>query len=367
LALSALALLTTSVHSASDWKDDADKNTDPTLKVLLPQSFSLPRKGAVDVRGDMTTEVLRVGPFEVQGSSEMEGNNVILTRPFPDATLEVAHFGSFVPTFLNGTEVPRALFYLHHILAYDSISGDFVTGVSNERMNWGPDHLPYPYRQILAPGALVRANGFHMNALTPLTIQFYINYTITYKVHVPTDPEIRVVRSFYWLDNYNVPGGGERNSTMVRSRNNAIPWDMVIVMMNGHLHQGGKRIVAEFQDTSRQPHTLCASYGLYKSDYPCFWDCGAICPYKNDWPAHWSTTTCYMELPVRAGEKVLSFADYDNSCTWRGVMAWWFNFGWGGKTLGMANGEVAKLDDAPKPAAMQMLQEMIDESERRRK
>jgi hypothetical protein len=171
----------------------------------------------------------------------MEGSNVFLTRPAPDQIVEIAHFGSFQPTFEDGSVIPRSVFYLHHILAYDTMSGDFVTGASNERANWGPDHLPYPYRQVLKPGAQVRANGFHMNALTAQSIHFYINYTVTYKVHVPTDPAIRVVRSFYWLDNYNVPGGGERNSTHVRARHNTIPWDMVIVSMNGHLHQGGKR------------------------------------------------------------------------------------------------------------------------------
>jgi hypothetical protein len=271
--------------------------------------------------------------FLLRISKEMEGNNVILTRPFPDETLEIAHFGSFVPTFENGSEVPRWMFYLHHILAYDTTSGDFVCGCSNERTNWGPDHLPYPYRQVLKPGAQVKANGFHMNALTAQSVHFYINYTITYKVHVPTDPPVRVVRSFYWLDNYNVPGGGERNSTHTRSRHNTIPWDMVIVSMNGHLHQGGKRIVAEFENADRKPHTLCASYNLYKDQYPCFWDC-EICPYKSDWLAQWATTTCYMEMPAKAGEAVLSYADYDNSCAWRGVMAWWFNFGWGGVTIG---------------------------------
>lgn len=96
--------------------------------------------------------------------------------------------------------------------------------------------------------------------------------------------------------------------------------------MNGHLHQGGKRLYVQFDDATRAPHEICTTYNLYKSDYPCFWDC-EICPYKNDWPAQWQMTTCYMELAVRRNEKVLSVAEYDNSCSWRGVMAWWFNFG----------------------------------------
>jgi len=290
----------------------------------------------------------------------MEGSNVFLPRPAPDQIVEIAHFGSFQPTFEDGRVIPRSVFYLHHILAYDTITGDFITGASNERANWGPDHLPYPYRQVLKPGAQVRANGFHMNALTAQSIHFYINYTVTYKVHVPTDPAIRVVRSFYWLDNYNVPGGGERNSTHVRARHNTIPWDMVIVSMNGHLHQGGKRIVTEFEADGRDPHTLCIAYNLYKSDYPCFWDCADICPYANDWPAQWGSTTCYMELPARAGERVLSFAEYDNSCKWRGVMAWWFNFGWGGQTMGA--GQMAAPD-----AGKQVVQQMIMEAESRRR
>jgi hypothetical protein len=39
-------------------------------------------------------------------------------------------------------------------------------------------------------------------------------------------------------------------------------------------------------------------------------------------------TTCFMERPVRRGDKIVSTAEYDNSCGWRGVMAWWFNYGW---------------------------------------
>jgi hypothetical protein len=79
--------------------------------------------------------------------------------------------------------------------------------------------------------------------------------------------------------------------------------------------------------------TICTSPTI-----PCFWDCADICPYANDWPAQWGSTTCYMELPARAGERVLSFAEYDNSCKWRGVMAWWFNFGWGGRDDGRRSG-----------------------------
>jgi hypothetical protein len=42
---------------------------DAAMKVLVPQSFDLPRKGAVDPRNEMKTEVLRVGPFDVAGNN----------------------------------------------------------------------------------------------------------------------------------------------------------------------------------------------------------------------------------------------------------------------------------------------------------
>jgi hypothetical protein len=46
-----------------------DEFPDAAMKVLVPQSFDLPRKGAVDPRNEMTTEVLRVGPFVVEGNN----------------------------------------------------------------------------------------------------------------------------------------------------------------------------------------------------------------------------------------------------------------------------------------------------------
>ena len=245
-----------------------------------------------------------------------------------------------MPTFKDGTEIPRDRFYLHHILSYNS-HGQFVAGCSNERANWGPDHLPYPYRLVLEANDVVHANGFHMNHLKGPAIDFFINYTVAYKVHVPSDPPVRVVESFYYMDNFNVPGGQARNSTYTRQRHVAIPKDMIIVSMNGHLHQGGKRLLIQFEEKGRSPHDLCISYNLYHDSFPCAWDCDEICPYKSDWTFQWDTTTCYMELPVRRGEKLISTAEYDNSCSWRGVTAWWFSYGFAGRTIGGGKSEPA--------------------------
>lgn len=297
----------------------------------------MPRKAPVDPHNQLKTAEFKVGPYKVAAKSAMEGKNVFLPRPEPTETIEVAHFGSFVPTFANGTEIPRNEFYLHHILAYDSMSGDFVAGCSDERTNWGPDMLPYPYRLVLKPQASVRANGFHMNSLKDYAIEFYITYKVLYKVHVPTDPEVRVVRSLVYLDNYSTPGGQARNSTHVRKRHNTVPRDMVLVSINGHLHQGGKRLILEFDDKQRvanDGNVIAISYNLYNDNMKCFWDCDIACPYENDWPSQWATTTAYMELPLHAGEKLISTAEYDNSCVWHAVMAWWFGFGWSGEKIG---------------------------------
>jgi hypothetical protein len=94
-----------------------------------------------------------------------------------------------------------------------------------------------------------------MNNLKDKPITFYVTYKVVYKVHVPvsttthtphsqhrqfklkkinksqTAPAIRVVEAFYWMDNFNVPGGGARNSTYTRPRTNTIQKDMVIVSM----------------------------------------------------------------------------------------------------------------------------------------
>ena len=47
----------------------ADEFPDAALKVLVPQTFALPRKGAVDPRTEIKTEVFRVGPIDVAGHS----------------------------------------------------------------------------------------------------------------------------------------------------------------------------------------------------------------------------------------------------------------------------------------------------------
>merc|ERR1711916_65815 len=86
-------------------------------KVLLPQTFHMPRQNPVDPRNELTNAHFRVGPFNVKAHSAMEGHNVFLPRPELAQRIEVAHFGSFVPTYPDGTEIPRNKFYLHHILA----------------------------------------------------------------------------------------------------------------------------------------------------------------------------------------------------------------------------------------------------------
>jgi len=315
-----------------EWPDQLE---DSKTLTLVPAYVNKPRTAPVDPMHEMTVETFRVGPFQLTPGGSFEGVNVVLPRPAVNDMIEVAHFGNFVPVFTNGSTIPRAQFYLHHILAYDQTNGHFVAGCSNERSNWGPDNLPYPYRMMLQPKATVKAQGFHMvNLYNWGTFDFYITYIVMYKVHEPTAPAIRVVESFYWMDNYNVPGGAARNSTHERSRSMAFAKDMIVVSINGHLHQGGKRLTVKFEDPTRSPNDICTAYNLYKSDYKCFWDC-EICPYANDWPAQWEMTTCYMELPVRRNEKVTSIAEYDNSCAWRGVMAWWFGMGWSGEYLGV--------------------------------
>jgi len=310
-----------------------DQLTDDKTMTLVPQYVKMPRVAPVDPRNELRIENFKIGPWQLTPGGSFEGVNVVLPRPEVNELIEVAHFGNFVPVFANESVVPREQFYLHHILAYDQTNGHFVAGCSNERSNWGPDNLPYPYRMILQPHATVKAQGFHMVNLKPWgTFDFYITYTVMYKVHNPVDPPVRVVESFYWMDNFNVPGGAARNSTFERARSMTFPRDMIVVSMNGHLHQGGKRLSVKFDDPTRSPNEICTTYNLYKSDYKCFWDC-EICPYANDWAAQWEMTTCYMELPVRRNEKVTSIAEYDNSCGWRGVMAWWFSFGYAGEDL----------------------------------
>jgi len=314
-----------------EWPDQI--TVDKTM-TLVPQYVKMPRVAPVDPLHELTIENFKIGPYPLTPGGSFEGVNVVLPRPAVDDLIEVAHFGNFVPVFANGSTIPREQFYLHHILAYDQTNSHFVAGCSNERSNWGPDNLPYPYRMVLQPHATVKAQGFHMVNLKPWgTFDFYITYTVMYKVHNPAAPAIRVVESFYWMDNFNVPGGAARNSTYERARSVTFPKDMIVVSMNGHLHQGGKRLAVKFEDATRSPQDICTTYNLYKSDYPCFWDC-EICPYANDWAAQWEMTTCYMEMPVRRGEKVISTAEYDNSCAWRGVMAWWFCMGFSGEFLG---------------------------------
>jgi hypothetical protein len=244
--------------------------------------------------------------------------------------LEVAFWGDWkIIDAETKEEIPRPSFYLHHILAYSN--SHFITGCSSERTTWGVDDLPYPYRQVLTPEDTVVASGFHMNNLAPRKVSFFVQYTMRYKVHVPTDPPIRVVQSQYWMDNYNVPGHGAFNSSYARTKSVRFPKDSVIVSMNGHMHQGGTNLMVRNTDTGE---VLCNSRNVYNDEVECYWDCPVVCGTADKWAAQWATTTCYMEKPVRHTDSFESVAYYDNSCSFRGVMAWWFNWIFVGQTMG---------------------------------
>jgi len=292
----------------------------------------------VDPRRELTTVVLKIGPFgplgpHLPGSDSQSGPSsdfpAVLERPAVNDTIEIAFWGEWVLVDANGTEIPRRELYLHHILAYTN--GEFITGCSSERTSWGVDHLPYPYRQVLSPHQEVRPMGFHFNNMANKDVKFWVRYKIMYKIHNPMDPPIRVVRSFYWMDNFNVPGGSPVGAMHTRNKSVRVPKKMVIISTNGHMHQGGMQLILRIKETGQE---LCVSRNLYHESEMCYWDCPDICPYKpHGWTAQWGTSTCYMEYPITSSVELESSAIYDNSCAWRGVMAWWFNFGWDGEML----------------------------------
>jgi len=314
----------------------------PTKTLPVPKERSwreFDEKGAVDPRNELKEVTLRIGPFgpiapHRPGTDTQSGPtgdwSPELARPEPDKDIEVAAWWDWVLTWENGTEIPRTDLYFHHILAYSQ--GTFMTGCSSERTTWGVDHLPYPYRQVLRAGQRTKAGGFHFNNMSNSPKKFYVQYRMLYKVHVPTDPAVRVVNSFYWMDNYNVPGHAAIGETHRRNKFVHMPRDAVVVSLNGHLHQGGEKLVLRVKETGEE---ICVSRNVYNASVPCYWDCPDICPYQpHGWTAQWGTTTCYMERAITKATELESYAIYDNSCAWRGVMAWWFGWMWTGQQMG---------------------------------
>jgi hypothetical protein len=73
------------------------------------------------------------------------------------------------------------------------------------------------------------------------TYQFYITYTVMYKVHNPAAPAIRVVESFYWMDNFNVPGGAARNSSELPMHERGVDIDCTVSVRTSSINDVPQR------------------------------------------------------------------------------------------------------------------------------
>jgi hypothetical protein len=285
----------------------------------LALSACVPLQHAPSGGGSTVTSTYRLGPFTLAPGGEAEGSAANIPRPAGQFGLQRA---SFTLVGEDGTELPRDMFHLHHVLLVDPGTPDhFCPGRGERFAGAGAERTPLrlddPYVYLVANGEPINALYHIMNMnMSGSATKVYLQYTLTYEPGA-TATNSRPVTP-YFLDvtgcggsTYDVPGTGGPNSTFLKTRTFTAPADGIAVFVGGHQHAGAKGIKLVRVKTGE---VGCDSEPTFGS--------------MGGHPM--SMSSCRLHDQVVEGEQYRVESRYDNSMPYQDVMGIMLAYVWNG-------------------------------------
>jgi hypothetical protein len=259
-----------------------------------------------------TTSRHRVGPFSV-GNGYSSFN--IPQAPYPSDAKGIIYWGDWIVVDEQQNVVPTGKVFLHHIMLSGVVSGSsiLVTGSSDERATFGPNHLEWPFvmptQNTLVAGSVLLVGYF--TSATPVWIEYTVHsYTAA---QMPPNP-ITALSSACAIT-VEVPqlGIGQVFNQTARW---VMPVDGYLISAVGHLHVGG--IASRLIDASGEQ--VCNSYAEhYTSKLPCFIECPTSCvDGAATYPALKHIEPCDIYRYYKAGSIFTMDVAYDARCAFSG-------------------------------------------------